>query len=134
MQLLCAVAFLLLCSIGATAQNKPKEHVYYDTIKTVKTRIDFASDTIPVYFKEIIVSADEISEHWQTGYLIWQTYKKSPGALYLSTSGSFTNSMTLSAEPNYYVDEYQFTKGAPGSFLYSDKKPVKNKVFYCIKR
>lgn len=128
---LIATALLLLCSIAVNAQDKPKQHVYYDTVKTVNMRVEYAPDTIPVYFKEIIISTDGyISEHWRAGFLIWQTFQKGNQFIGLSSSGS----LTLSQQPEYYKNDYEFTKGVSGSFLYMDKKPVTNKVFYCLKR
>lgn len=130
---------LLLSASVCMAQSKPKTHVYYDTVKTVHERIDYAPDTIPVYFKELIITKEDTTpglhllggqlyENWCTGFVIWQTYKKSQDGIMWSSSGMVSTTST------YYRDEYQPSKGLPGQFLYADKKPCKNIILNSFKR
>ena len=48
-----AIVLFIFGSRDAWCQSKPKQHVFYDTVKTVKERVDFSPDTIPVYFKQL---------------------------------------------------------------------------------
>ncbi len=142
----------VLASVGVMGQVKPKQHVYYDTVKNVQTRVDYSPDTIPVYFKELCIVRENIGtvrlfgkpdstiakgdtdiyERWQTGFVIWQTYHQGGvyGGLTLTGAGIYTLSGT-----DYYKDEYQPSSTMPGIFLYADRKTVvKNKVIYSFKR
>lgn len=119
-----------LCTVIASAQTHPKQHVYYDTVKTVHEQIDYAPDTIPVYFKELVLPKDSTFrpfEVWNKGFVVWQTYKKLPNSSF--SAGSWSGSMQ-----EYYKDEYSASQLMPGQFLYADKKSVKNKVIFSIKR
>lgn len=119
---------LLLLAIGAFGQTK---HIYYDTVKTVKKRIDYAPDTIPVLFKELIIKTDTVIEKWHKGFVIWQTFKKST-SFALSSSGM---SWSGTNQPEYYKDDYEPSKSYPGIFLYEDKKTkCKNNILLSFKR
>lgn len=136
------LAALVALAGGAKAQSWPKQHVYYDTIKTVKERVDYSPDTIPVFFKELIINGDSLTEQWTAGFVVWQTYVKKDiypfnivehnrgNDFYIGSSGSF-----LYDKKPYYKDEYRFTESdIPGKFLYKDKTPVKNPIIRSLKR
>lgn len=122
----------LTLALVASVGFGQKKHVYYDTIKTIQTRVDYSPDTIPVYFKEIVIAHDSISEQWTSGYVIWQTYKKGNGLSILTgtTSGWITSSTN---QPEYYKDDFEPTKFTDNVFLYADlKTKVKNRVLCTI--
>lgn len=147
---------LLTITSAVFAQTKPKQHVYYDTVKTVKTHVDYSPDTIPVYFKELTIGRPkiyhtetgyaipnedtiEIQEKWQKGFVIWQTYHKGTGSLEWNTGVTTLTDgryLTLTPPDSFYKTEYDdFTKTAPGVFLYRDRKTrVTNKVLSVIKQ
>ncbi len=149
MKQLIFIAVLFVAFSTAKAQStKPKQHIYYDTVKTVTERLDYAPDTIPVYFKEIVfnrmigasnhydnLSQDGIKdtvifERWVKGFVIWQTYKKRYGVTIFSTG-----TLSFSDTSNYYKGDFQSTKFTDNQFLYADRKTkVKNRVLYTILR
>lgn len=114
----------------------PKQHVFLDTVKVVKERIDFSPDTIPVYFKEVLIYETPIADHWVKGYVIWQTYKKS-NLLTMSgmSTAAYLSTGTWSEPKPYYVDTYSESDRPKDTFLYEDRKTkVKNPVIITIKR
>lgn len=125
------LAFIVSASF---AQQKPKQHVYYDTVKTLTKHIQYDPDTIAVYFKEV-VTGNQIYEAWNYGYVVWQTYK--PMEIY-NTAGirfDYGNGFTLSNDTTAYAENpYPFSPTPAGKFLYMNKKPVTNKVIFVIKR
>lgn len=135
---LIALIVYSLCCDKAKAQS-PKQHVFYDTVKTVKERVDFSPDTIPVYFEELVMPKDTSDEYgipytqWKRGYVIWQTYVKDS----LSTgniSWSYGSGI-MSNNTGYYKTEFEPTLIDTRHFLYSDRKTkVTNKVIFSIKR
>jgi len=148
-QILITITLALVASVGMGQTKNPRKHVYYDTIKSVKERIDYAPDTISVYFKQMIISKIDsipsrmanavitsssdytVYESWHKGFVIWQTYKKSySSAMTLSSSGS----LYMSSETQFYTDPYPFSKTYPGIFLYEDKSVCNNIVVCVIKR
>lgn len=135
---------LLLIPFVVLGQGKPRTRIYHDTVKSISGRVEYLPDTIPVYFKELIITknvitwqggrkldtTDIVSERWRNGFVVWQTYKK-------SSDMQFSNIMSFSSssiQPVYYIDEYQPSKGLPGQFLYADKKPCTNIVLNSFKR
>lgn len=136
--------------LTASAQSqKPKQHVFYDTVKSVQQRVDYSPDTIPVFFKEIIVDtlhfvdydgkrklAHNIAmEQLTPGFIIWQTYLKSFSGT-LSSTGTYSNAANLyigSSQQDYYTEPYK-DNSISGKFLYLNKNPVTNKVIYAVKR
>lgn len=121
---------ILLCSIGVLAQ-KPKQHVKYDTVKTIQKRIVYDPDTIPVYFKEVVLG-NQIYESWNYGYVVWQSYEA------ISMHGGFVfgdgGGISFGNDTTYVRNEYQFSPTPAGQFLYMNKKPVTNKVIFVLKR
>lgn len=143
-----AIIVLALLSSTLMAQTKsPKRHIFYDTVKTVKERIEYAPDTIPVYFKEIIIANKSdnkmadwgtigqilgdtiVYEMWNKGFVVWQTYiKYQPIVFGISDSTFFVR------ESDLYKEPYEPSKSLPGVFLYENKTQCKNLVIYSIKR
>lgn len=128
---------LALLSSLCNAQTKPIKHVFYDTVKTVKTRIDYRPDTIPCIFKEVLINNTPVTEQWVKGFVVWQTYNKNPqyvGAVLGTgtlTSGSW---ITATEEQSWYKDDYDYSGRPKGKFLYPDYTPVRNPVIYVIKK
>jgi hypothetical protein len=115
------------------AQYKPKTHIYYDTIKTVKERIDYSPDTIPVFFKELIFTTSEATEKWQAGFIIWNTYVKRNYSPWISTNRSVF--ITNSEEPEYYKVEFRQSDTLDDKFIYADRKTkVTNRFLMYFKR
>lgn len=154
MKTITIIAFFVVATTFVQAQ-KPKQHVFYDTVKTVQTRVDYSPDTIPVFFKELVISrykvnqtSDKgdtsfmdasIAEHWVKGFVVWQTYRKSYNSSTIQWStGSMDNERTLSSgnELIYYKEEYpEATLLLTDIFLYADRKTkVTNKVIFAVKR
>ena len=133
------LGFGLLSSL-CEAQSKPKQHVFYDTVKTVKERVDFSPDTIPVRFKEVVCLKDTTIERYCFGYVIWQTYVKDENLLlgdsstfaFTGSNWRFNNHPTIS----YTKREYpEITMELKDIFLYADRKTkVTNKVIFSLKR
>lgn len=140
---------LLALSFSAVGQTPaPKQHVFYDTLKTVKERVDYSPDTIPVFFKELRVKIININrdsikmkpfidtvivEGWTPGYVIWQTYKKQNVEIQVSPNFTFYPGQPFIGP--YYKDEFKATEFSDNKFLYADKKTrVTNKVLYTILR
>jgi hypothetical protein len=125
--------FTILLAFTVLAGYSQKKHVYYDTVKTVKERVDFSPDTIPVYFQELLIHPENALDNrlvtiWVQGYVIWQTYRKNEGLTMLTGSSYFS-------AQDYYTRPYEETPSQDGVFLYSDRKThVKNKVLISIKR
>lgn len=127
--LLTALALGLLSSLG-DAQTK---HIYYDTVKTVKECVDYAPDTIPVLFKELIIKPDTVIEKWHKGFVIWHTFKKLKDGDFQLPSSSVL--WSCGNQPDYYKDYYEPSKSYPGIFLYEDKKTkCKNNILLSFKR
>lgn len=140
---------LILCLFGITATyaQAPKQHIFYDTVRIVKERVDFSPDTIPVYFKELIITehqesenpnaivANDVYEHWAKGYVIWQTYVKTArDAIYGITGNSYFGASTFN-QTAYYKNDFQPSRTSEGTFLYSDRKTkVNNIVTFTVKR
>jgi hypothetical protein len=143
---------ILLAVIATTLAVKaqtPEQHVFYDTVKTVKERVDFTPDTIPVFFKELGIGkpnqdgsmyaivttfsdGSTIYEKWNKGFVVWQTYVKSTMGVFTSDS---SGSIGYLIQQDWYKNEYEESKSLSGTFLYADKKTkVTNKVIYSIKR
>ncbi len=140
MKTLTLTLILALVAIAGYGQ-KPKQHVYHDTITTVKEWIDYAPDTIAVYFKELVWPDKNDDpkyrppyEQWRSGYVVWQTYRKANfailGAGVLTASGSYS----ITSQPDYYKDDFEESNHVPGIFLYEDKRRVTNKVLTVFKR
>lgn len=120
------ILFLVVMGTLNAEAQAPKQHIFYDTIKTVKERIDFSPDTIPVYFKELIIK-DDITEHWVSGFVIWKTYRK------INTASTLLGGYY--SEPDYIKVEFTPTITDNHMFLYSDRRTkVTNKVIFSIKR
>lgn len=133
------LSFICLACV-AIGQTKPKKRIHRDTIKTIQERIEYAPDTIPVYFKEVAKIAikcmncgDTIVEQWRKGFVVWQTYKTYLSGRFTSIGTGWTP-MEGVASTASVIDEYEPTKGMPGIFLYEDKTRCKNLVIYSIKR
>lgn len=133
--LFAALAFIVSASYAQRPQ--PKQHVRYDTVKTLVPHVDFSPDTIPVYFEELVIHPDnDISNRivptWVEGYVIWQTYRKNePSISFSGSDGSFF----INSNQGFYTREYEYAPSMPGTFLYSDRKThVKNKVIISLKR
>lgn len=126
---------IMISSLSAMAQT-PKQHVFLDTVKIVKERVDFSPDTIPVYFKEVLIYEIPIADHWVRGYVVWQTYNKSSLLITSGTSASTYLSTGTWNEPKpYYVSPYSESDRPKDIFLYEDRKTkVKNPVIFTIKR
>lgn len=142
--LLAGLICLSVQGFGQGKSTKPKTHVTYDTTFMLKAKVDYSPDTIPVYFKEIevvcnsqhnLVGTTMIYETLRTGYIVWQTYRKSDHLLTL-TSPSYlsSNGIYLAEGDSFYTVEY-IDNSIQAKFLYEDRKtPVKNKVIYAVKR
>lgn len=151
MKSILTILFICLACV-AMWQTKPKKRIHRDTIKTVQERIEYLPDTIPVYFKEVVISRPDsipsnmgkaeitsaysytVYESWRKGFVVWQTYKT---AYTFSISGTgSTGGFTLVSPTasDFYKDEYEPTRSMPGIFLYGDKTRCKNLVIYSIKR
>lgn len=131
---------LLLVAVAAAGMAQtPKKHIFYDTVKTIKQRIDYAPDTIPVLFVELKKENDStVSFSAVKGFVIWQTYRKPDtsvfGMTFDSTRGNWC-CQTIQREPEFDTQEYEPSKGMQGIFLYADRKThVTNKVIYSFKR
>jgi hypothetical protein len=128
--------FTILLAFTVLAGYSQKKHVYYDTVKTVKERVDFSPDTIPVYFQELLIHPENAIENrlvtiWVQGYVVWQTYRKQAN----SGITFFNGDNTVYITQDYYTRPYEETPSQEGIFLYSDRKThVKNKVLISIKR
>lgn len=128
---------LALLSSLCDAQTKPIKHVFYDTVKTVKTRIDYRPDTIPCIFKEVLINNTPVSEQWVKGFVVWQTYRKTDGSLLTMGTGTITMAYGTSGTypgPEYYKNDYDYSTYPNGKFLYPDYTPVRNPVIYVIKK
>lgn len=130
-----ALAFIVLVSVA-----QPKKHVYYDTIKTIQKRIDFAPDTIPIYFKELIVSKNSTIfgvvpwEQWMQGFVVWKTYVKRSSGPWNGVS-IMADSLLMDCGTDFDKNDYEDCQYiVNGQFLYLDKTPVKNKVLFTVKR
>lgn len=131
---------------SAQAQTKPKERITYDTVKSVERHVSYAPDTIPVWFKEIVIThhgsglrqdgmkpdpaMDTAVEKLTPGFIIWQTYKKQNYASLTLSGATWSSGTSLS---DYYEEPYK-DNSIPGKFLYADYKPVTNKIIYAVKR
>lgn len=131
---------LALVALVGMGQSKPKQHVFYDTVKTVKERIEYAPDTIPVYFKEVakiaykcIGCGDTIVEKWHRGFVVWQTYIKYQRIIFSNTA-SYSDSTFFVHSGDLYKEPYEPSKSLLGLFLYENKTQCKNLVIYSIKR
>lgn len=125
----------IISSLSVMAQT-PKQHVFLDTVKIVKERVDFSPDTIPIYFKEVLIYESPINEHWVKGYVVWQAYKRNNLLIMSGTSASTYLSTGVWNEPKpYYVDTCSESDRPKDTFLYEDRKTkVKNPVIITIKR
>lgn len=140
--LLAGLICLSVQGFGQGKNTKPKTHVTYDTTFMLKAKVDYSPDTIPVYFKEIevvcntqhdLVGTTMVYETLRTGYVVWQTYRKSEQLTFTSSS-YISNNGTYLAGDNFYTVEYT-DNSIQAKFLYEDRKtPVKNKVIYAVKR
>lgn len=141
---------LLIASLlisGFALGQTPKEHKFYDTVKTMREHIDYSPDTIPVYFKELIITkhqekpnnanaiiANDVYERWSKGFVIWQTYHNATTTTYNDLGGSFTFG-DIQNTLRYYITPYNFDSWkADGKFLYEDYSKVTNPVTTVIKR
>lgn len=131
-------------------KDNPRKITHYDTIKITKQLIEYLPDTIPVYFKEVVISRPDsipsnmgkaeitssysytVYEVWRKGFVIWQTYRKPDTAIFYADT-TFNQSF-IYKQPEYYTDPYEPSKSIPGTFLYADKTQCKNLVIYSIKR
>lgn len=138
MKTIVTIVLALIVSASIAQTTKPRQHVYHDTVKEIKTRIDYAPDTILVYFKELKIWPDTIQEIWRKGFVIWQTYRKPDMTVFGFTSASTSGNwccQTIGMEPVYTIHEYEPSKGMPGTFLYSDRKTIcRNKVLLSFTR
>lgn len=138
---------IILCLIGISYQGVAQKKI---TIKdtSITEHISYAPDTIPVYFKELVIRQSEpdtlkgehwaltdgVYEHWVKGYVIWQTYNQMGTSLTTSGVITFSNSYPQ-AQLSYYKNEYRQSDTLSDKFLYSDRKTkVTNKVIFSIKR
>lgn len=96
--------------------QKPKQHVKYDTVKTIQKRIVYDPDTIPVYFKEVVLG-NQIYESWNYGYVVWQSYREDQFTTFNNGfSGALLNATAFTAdtiEMSYHRVEYQFHQLLP---------------------
>lgn len=132
-------SLLIILALEVSGQSvKLHQHIYYDTVKEVKQRIDFSPDTIPCWFVEIQMPKDTASNQpfitLKKGFIIWQVYHKADYGM-LTSSGTYGMTLNNLSGPDFYKDNYQFSPSMPGVFLYPDRKTiVKNQVIYSIKR
>jgi hypothetical protein len=136
---------LLSAAMAVSGQSLKRQHVFYDTVKTIQTkvkRIDFSPDTIPIFFKELVIKSNSVTEQWVSGFVIWQTFKKGTwtsdhfiiknGNLY---GTSLLSSSTEDTIDGYYVNEYKESINIlTDKFLYADRSKVTNKVISTLKR
>src|ERR1035437_5772908 len=138
MKKLILLILIPLFSGGLKAQVK---HIYHDTTKTVSDRVEYEPDTIPCYFEELLIKEiqyqDEIirdtaiyGERWHKGFVVWQAWGPNrtlssgdfsfDAALTGTTGTTGTTIYTDNSKP--YKQDYPFTRGMPGTFLYEDRK------------
>jgi len=128
---------LLVVSSIAMAQTKPRTHVTYEINKI--EHVAYLPDTIPIYFKELVIANGEVSEKWQKGFVVWQTYRKADDSIFarglsMKFENSFIDTSRIITRPKYYKDDYEASQPIKGLFLYSDNTKVKNQVIYTLKR
>jgi len=126
---------LIFAFVALAGFTQPKTHVIYDTV--INKRIDYLPDTIPVYFKELVMPAKDDDpkyrvpwEQWRSGYVIWQTYKKTAIQSYAfgtDVAGTYNT-------PEYYKDDFKPNIGRTETYLYEDKRRVTNVVLLVFKR
>lgn len=123
--------YLILLLLLPTLSFGQKTHIRYDTVKTVTQVIDYAPDTISVYFEELIIKKDTPRTQWHKGYLVYQRYHK--GSEY-GTIGFSSNLYSIEIS-KYYVTEYgDYLRNKEGLFLYDDKTRYKGIILNVIKR
>lgn len=131
---------LLLAAIsGAFGQSKPRKVIIHKSVTIHRDSVAYLPDTIACYFKELIMQPDTVYEKWNKGFIVWQTWNNpniyaSSNGTYGLTSSSIFLSTGVYKEPEPYENRYQFDQPIRGKFLYSDYKPVTNKVIYSIQK
>lgn len=104
------------------------------TGKFLEDTTEYKPDTIPVFFKELVVinrgmlcrpglpdsiiSYGEPQEWWSPGFVIWQTQHRK----------NWNDGFIFNDPKPYYDTPYPFIKLMPGRFLYLDKTPVPGEV------
>lgn len=147
---LLTLIFITGCVPVVKAQTKPRKKVIQTHQLIFKDSVVYLPDTIPVYFKELIlknikepineqgdayITTQGISEQWATGYVIWQTWTlPNYGIASYSSGGIWALGGTMGdIKPD--ENKYPFSQLPPGIFLYSDRKTkVTNQVILTIKR
>lgn len=125
---LTAIALLAASEVKA---QKPRTKII--KINTTRDSIVYLPDTIPVFFKELIIGS-EITERWQRGFVIWQTYEKADdryAAYGISTGSYYSNVRKDYYKTDFPFDNFRSDRGE--TYLYENKKKVTNRILSVIK-
>lgn len=128
MKKLILITLLIVAISPVFAQKK---HIIKKSITITTDSVIYEPDTIAVYFKELIITDNNISEKWNNGFVIWETWTKFEG---FTTMGIWSGGVISESRNGVYKNEYKGDRPQSGIFLYSDKSQVKNIVLNSIKR